>query len=313
MIKGFKLNKSHLDFIEKQKKRTEQCLNEYLANPKKCLYCEEAISFEKRSNKFCNSSCAASYNNKGILRNKKYYEIIRLQQKDKEKICLHCNKTFYPKRKRQKYCSIKCGNEKGRKDLKEKIEKEERFKKYNVPITQLDEYQSLNKERFGWKIEGIVKKDDYLYAIVKEHPNAIKHGYVLLHRIIMENHLERLLNADEVVHHINGNKFDNRIENLQLTDNKKHASYHGKLQGKKYVLAKCPMCKKEIVRAHNKTFLGGYKSNHIFCSKECSRQFQLKSCNGITPELEKAISENIVRIFKRFPDNSEQTLDNEDA
>jgi len=40
---------------------------------------------------------------------------------------------------------------------------------------------------------------------------------VLEHRRLMENHLGRKLNRDEVVHHINGNNSDNRLANLQLT------------------------------------------------------------------------------------------------
>lgn len=46
-----------------------------------------------------------------------------------------------------------------------------------------------------------IKKGDYLYALVSDHPNATKNGYVLMHRVIMENHLGRLLGKDEVVHH----------------------------------------------------------------------------------------------------------------
>lgn len=48
------------------------------------------------------------------------------------------------------------------------------------------------------------------------------------HRVIMENHLGRKLKPNEVVHHINHEKTDNRIENLQVMTAEEHNRLHGK-------------------------------------------------------------------------------------
>lgn len=46
------------------------------------------------------------------------------------------------------------------------------------------------------------------------------------HRYIMEQHINRSLKKDKVVHHINGNPSDNRIENLEIMSRSEHTSLH---------------------------------------------------------------------------------------
>ena len=58
--------------------------------------------------------------------------------------------------------------------------------------------------------------DGYVRCYRPTHPSATKHGYIAEHRLVMEGRLGRRLTADENVHHINGVRNDNRIENLEL-------------------------------------------------------------------------------------------------
>ena len=50
--------------------------------------------------------------------------------------------------------------------------------------------------------------------------------YIREHRLVIERHLGRSLQPHQVAHHINGNKLDNRIENLQLMKKHDHHRYH---------------------------------------------------------------------------------------
>lgn len=56
------------------------------------------------------------------------------------------------------------------------------------------------------------------------------HRYKSEHRTIVENMLGRKLKSNEVIHHINQNKLDNRPENLVVMTRSEHAALHAKIR-----------------------------------------------------------------------------------
>ena len=72
------------------------------------------------------------------------------------------------------------------------------------------------------------RSDGYISIYFPDHPKSNNDGYMMEHDLVMECIIGRHLKDDEVVHHKNHIRSDNRKENLQLLTFKEHASLHMK-------------------------------------------------------------------------------------
>lgn len=112
----------------------------------------------------------------------------------------------------------------------------------------------------------------WLRSILKSRPakHTDSRGYVVLsdlkeleHRSIAKQILKRELKQNEIVHHINGKKTDNRIWNLCLMDREKHEHFHSWLKWKKEKSSRYPSIKvqqKTLEEEYDGMLLGKLKS-----------------------------------------------------
>lgn len=179
--------------------------------PKPCLVCGKPVYYKtstKDRAKYCSNAC-------------KYIGLKgRTHKSTKPKsgesfICKTCGNEFYQtpseiKRSRTNYCSINCRKLGG----------------YN-PYCKGDKAPA-------WK-GGRCRCQGYIYIKSYSHPYRNSSDYVLEHRLVMEKYLGRYLTNNEEVHHRNGIKTDNRIENLEIVIKKAHNGH-----------VSCPYCNKEF-------------------------------------------------------------------
>jgi hypothetical protein len=97
-----------------------------------------------------------------------------------------------------------------------------------------------------WMPVGTEYTDGRGYVFVKVKPgHPMRHkqqAQALKHRLVMAEHIGRMLNPEEHVHHVNNDKGDNLIENLWLfPDNASHVLWHKMLKGYKQLYAMPPV------------------------------------------------------------------------
>jgi hypothetical protein len=91
-------------------------------------------------------------------------------------------------------------------------------------IPWLEKYKG--EKHSTWKGGRTVTVDGYISIWKPSHPFANKNGRIMEHRLVMEQKIGRYLQKYECVHHLNGIKIDNRIENLKILTNSEHRTLH---------------------------------------------------------------------------------------
>lgn len=137
-------------------------------------------------------------------------------------ICVTCKNVFCSIYKKQKFCSRPCVFKfmKGKPPSNAGIRRS-REARLNMSLSRMAEKH--HRWQGGRKIKG-----GYVCIYSPSHPFSDQKRYVKEHRLIMEKHLGRILDRSEIVHHVNHDRQDNRIENLQVMSNSEHIRLHKK-------------------------------------------------------------------------------------
>lgn len=122
-----------------------------------------------------------------------------------------------------------------------------------------------------FEILSICKGGGYKYCRTNPpHPKRNSKNLYPLHRVLVENKIGRLLTKDEEIHHIDGNKDNNEINNLEILTKREHARIHYQTKIPSKIILICPFCKIEFsLKPHAFRLRSKRTKSRIFCSKLC--------------------------------------------
>ena len=106
-------------------------------------------------------------------------------------------------------------------------------KAYKLGFRKTAEIEFLNRssakkreKASNWKGGKKKTTDGYMQILQPDHPRADSNGYVMEHIVVWENATSIKVPKNCCIHHLNGDKADNRIENLCMMLHKAHTVFH---------------------------------------------------------------------------------------
>jgi hypothetical protein len=151
--------------------------------------------------------------------------------------CIECKKSFETtpyKATFKQYCSHKChiNSRKGKSrspEICNKISlgrKGIKFSEQHIKNLSISHKGKCGTQHPKWK-GGSINIGGYIY-LNRMNCNSRKTSemYIKRARYVMEQHIGRCLNSNEIIHHINKNTLDDRIENLAVLSRSEHAKIH---------------------------------------------------------------------------------------
>jgi len=154
----------------------------------------------------------------------------------------------------KKFCECGCG------ELINAFWKDPRGSRKLIPRRYVGGHNQRGKR--PWNYKGVRKSNGYLFVGSKRQ-----------HRLIYEEYYKCCLLKWVDVHHINGDKHDNRIENLEAISKSKHSIYHCT---KDMTNRKCSICGSKTTLASKKGWKYWYKFNEGFLCSICYGRFSRK-------------------------------------
>lgn len=202
----------------------QNCQNIYPAHTK-------TQALKKKS---CSGECAAE-----LVSQKRRGQTKPIEEHEKTKVeCAECGKTFWKQtcwlnESGNDYCSYECnGKARGREFAKHAHKgragwTEKSMESYREKMTGPNNPAWKGGVTY-FKSHGNYKRVKYVRCPDEYKDMARQDGYVAEHRLVMAKHLGRPLTSKEVVHHINHDPHDNRLENLKLfPSNAAHKRHEG--------------------------------------------------------------------------------------